>query len=118
MFKESLYHAGIKGMKWGVVKQRAEEASSFVKAGHAVNDSVEKMRNAKKSKAKASAMSDEELKKRVMRMNLEQQYSTLSSSQKSKGYTYTKNALEVAGGALAVVGSIASIAVAMKSLKE
>lgn len=112
-----LCHFGIKGMKWGVIKDRANVASSMVKGGHSVNEGIANVRNSKaSSRSKISVMSDQELQERVRRMNLEQQYASLTASQKSRGYNYVKGALEIAGGTLAVAGSIATIASALKKV--
>lgn len=111
-----LCHFGIKGMKWGILKDRANDASSIVRGGHSVNEGVANIHNSKLSRSKMSVMSDKELQERVRRMNLEQQYTSLTASQKSRGYTYVKGALEIAGGTLAVAGSIATIAAALKKV--
>lgn len=109
-----LVHFGIKGMKWGVIKDNANDASSIVKGGHAVNEGFATVRKSKLSRSNVSAMSDEEIQERIRRINLEQQYTSLTASQKSRGYEYVKGALEIAGGAVAVAGSIATIAAALK----
>lgn len=111
-----LCHFGIKGMKWGVIKDRTNDASSIVKGGHTVNEGIENIRNSKSSRSKMSAMSDEELQERIRRINLEQQYTSLTASQKSRGYTYVKNALEIVGGTVAIAGSIAAIAAELKKV--
>ena len=111
-----LCHHGIKGMRWGVIRDRSNDASSIVKGGHTVNDGIASIHNYKESRSKMSVMSDEELQERIRRLNLEQQYSALANSQKSRGYTYVKGALEIAGGAVAVAGSIATIAAAFKTV--
>lgn len=54
-----LYHYGIKGMKWGVRKQREPSEK-------------------KSKKKRLKDMSDEELSKKLKRMNLENQYKKLT----------------------------------------
>ena len=62
-------------------------------------------------------MSDSELKERVKRLNLEQQYSQLTSGNVSRGENYVRNTLEIAGSALAITSSAIAIAVGIKQLK-
>ncbi|GHU53525.1 hypothetical protein AGMMS49975_11800 [Clostridia bacterium] len=56
----------------------------------------------KKKKVKLADMSDDELKARISRLNLEQQYSKLAPSIIDRGKTYAKNGLKIAGGAAAL----------------
>ena len=68
-----LYHFGVKGMKWGVRKDRKRSDSK---------DYTESRDLLKKSPNK---LSNAELRKINERLNLEQQYSNLTTSQKQKG---------------------------------
>jgi hypothetical protein len=77
-----LEHFGVKGMKWGVRRSRKELSAGRSSLG----------------KAKAKDMSDDDLKRAVNRMNMEQQYNRMRS--KNPGL-----ALMAAGAAFA--GSIA-----------
>lgn len=69
-----------------------------------------------------SQMSDKDLRDRINRELLEQQYSKLfadtSAEQVSKGRAILKDTLEVAGNVLAITGSVLSIALAVKKLKD
>ena len=62
-------------------------------------------------------MSDEELRAKVNRMNLEQQYSSLNANQVSKGQSYAQSTLEITGSVLAIGASAAAILLAAKQLK-
>lgn len=68
-----------------------------------------------------SQMSDKELRDKINRELLEQQYNKLfadtSPVQISKGRSILKDTLEVAGSILAIAGSSLSIALAIKELK-
>lgn len=76
-----LYHFGVKGMKWGVRKDRKRSASS--KRSRSDSKDYEESRDLlKKSPNK---LSNAELRKINERLNLEQQYSNLTTSQKQKG---------------------------------
>jgi hypothetical protein len=97
-----LEHVGVKGMKWGVRKDRKSsknqrDVTVVTKPGKGVvkttggkghTPSEDALRKATvKQKAKGSstdALSNEELKRVVERMNLEQQYKKLSSQQKTQ----------------------------------
>lgn len=68
-----------------------------------------------------SKMSDKDMRDRINRELLEQQYNKLfantSPLQVSKGRTILKDTLEVAGSVLAITGSSLSIALAIKELR-
>lgn len=121
----TLQHHGIKGQKWGVrrtpeqlqrVRGNIDTASGIVKEAKNINNSVSNIRSSAKKKD-LSKMTDQELRDRVNRMNLEQQYSQLSSNKVSKGESYVRNTLEIAGSTLAVASSAIAIAVGIKQLK-
>lgn len=125
MENAELTHHGIKGMHWGVIRtpeqlQRAQghisTASNIVKEAKNINNSVSNIRSNTKKK-NLSTMSDQELRDRVNRLNLEQQYTQLSGNKVSKGQQYVRNTLEVAGSTLAIAGSIVGIAAGIKQLK-
>lgn len=68
-----------------------------------------------------SKMSDKDMRDRINRELLEQQYNklfaTTSPAQVSKGRAMLKDTLEVAGSLLAITGSSLSIALAIKELR-
>lgn len=68
-----LYHFGVKGMKWGVRKDRKRSDNK---------DYTESRDLLKKSPNK---LSNAELRKINERLNLEQQYSNLTTTQKQRG---------------------------------
>lgn len=101
-----LYHAGIKGMRWGVrrfqnpdgtltaagKKRQAKEASKS-------DDHVEASRIKKK---KISEMSNSELKKLNERTRLEQEYSRLNKGPIRKGWAFVAGAVGIMSTTLAL----------------
>lgn len=63
-------------------------------------------------------MSDNDLRARVNRMNLERQYSDLTANQVSRGRASLSSILESVGGALGIASSAVGIAVAIRELKK
>lgn len=73
----------------------------------------------KKEKLDLSKMTDQELRDRINRTNLERQYNEMfaPSVKTSKGRQYVSNILDVAGSTLAVGSSALAIALAIKELR-
>jgi len=75
-----LEHYGVKGMKWGVRRSREQiDADSADKAvARELNKKI------KKNRGNTNALSNQELQSVITRMNLEQQYSNLTTKQNGK----------------------------------
>ena len=125
MATEYLSHYGVAGMHWGVQRTEAQlgtdkkvldASSAAVRESKNINTAIRGARTTNKLK-EAESLTDQELKDRVARMNLEQQYSNLSAAKTSKGQAYVQNILDVGGSVLAIAGSAAAIALAVKQLK-
>lgn len=97
-------------------KTGVENARTIVKETSNITDSVHTMKLAVQP-MELEKMSDQELRERVNRLNLEQQYSALTAAQKSRGEAYLKSTLDIAGSTLAIGASALTIAVAIKKLK-
>lgn len=67
--EDFIAHFGVRGMKWGVRKRSSGGKKATV---------------GKKSKGKVSDMSDEELGKKVKRMNMEKQYKDLKKNKRDQ----------------------------------
>jgi len=84
MYTDELYHWGVKGMKWGVRRYQNKDGTltpagkkHYAGDGNAGKD-TEKVEYAPRRTGKdASAYTDEELRARIQRMQMEDQYRTL-----------------------------------------
>lgn len=137
----NLAHVGIKGMKWGVRryqnkdgtltpagrKKKLENTKRLVDASAKATNQVqtynkENLRSKpnKKIKMDLKDISDQELRDKINRANLENQYTNLfgkDSRKVSKGREYATKVLDVVGPTLTMTGSALAIALAIKELK-
>ena len=145
MYEETNYliHYGTLGMRWGFrkhvdpsgnfedtfqrpkrkpmttqqlggVKGALTNIDSGTSAGKRLVNISEKVL---KKKTDLSQMSDEDLRKKVSRMSLEQSYRSLSSVDKSRGAETTRNILESVGAVVTVGSSAVAIAMGIKALR-
>ena len=133
-----LYHHGIKGMKWGVrrtpaqlghdtggvdlqkAKKKVEAANTIVNESQNINRHVSNKKQKKMQKQQvqnAKAMTDQELRERVNRLNMEQQYARLTTEQMNAGKTNVDAVLNRVGTAVAITNSALAIALAVQKLK-
>ena len=133
-----LYHHGIKGMKWGVrrtpaqlghdtgkidlqkTKKKVDAANTIVNETRNINNNVSKKQAKKAQKqkmAEVKSMSDKELRERVNRLNMEQQYMRMSSEQMNVGRANVNSVLNNVGTVVNVASSALAIAVAIQKLK-
>lgn len=97
-----LEHHGIKGQKWGI---RNKRRSNNVK-------------ESKSSKPNAKELSDEELRKAVNRMQMENQYKTLiNNSKKKRGSEFVKSVGLNVAKTTATALVTQQVAVALKKAK-
>ena len=92
--ENELYHFGIKGMRWGVRRYQNPDGS-LTNAGkkrlskrhtsNEENDSSNKSSTKSSSTKTVKEMSDDELRQAITRIQLEQQYKSLSPKNVSKG---------------------------------
>lgn len=130
-----LYHYGVKGMKWGVRKDRigkaidrngdryrrvAREGSSVANASAEGLRKVGSSRMSKKRTSDMKNMSDKELRDKINRMNMEQQYSRMVSSESkvNRGRDFAVNSLQIAGAVLGVGASAMTIAISIREMKK
>lgn len=117
-----LKHYGVKGMRWGVRKDRVSRARAQAKQDkkdEKQKPNVEREIHVKigSRKKKISKMTTEELKARIERLELEKKVRDLESGksgqQVQKGKSYTQKVLETSGDIFVktAVGAIATIVV-------
>ena len=94
-----LQHHGIKGMKWGVRRYRNRDGSLTPAGKKRYNDSEPAHEHHKRvyDGKKASQLSDQELRDRLNRLNMEKQYNQLTQQETSPGKKFIKDALYNAG---------------------
>lgn len=117
-YSDDLYHSGVKGQKWGIRRYQYEDGTltplgkihyGAQKVGQAIGSAIKKAHDSRVEKYKKthpSAMSDEELKAALNRVNMEKQYLQAREDVKRqsghyKAREYVQNILEEGGKTLA-----------------
>lgn len=103
LVKQFIEHHGVKGQKWGV---RRKDTSTNSSSGPRKLSSI--------TSENTKHLTNDELRKIIERMNLDRQFSELTSAKTHAGRKYTKTLLENSGKT--AVGVLVS-AVATKAVK-
>lgn len=100
---DTIAHYGVKGMKWGVRKQRPTSSGKRKGKTNArrIYEKISGKKDAQKKpkttssprKKRASEMSDEELRSVINRMQMERTYAQLTSKEVSKGRKFVNDVL-------------------------
>ena len=98
-----LYHHGVKGMKWGVRKTPVRSSSGATRKRKSNTLSLFKKKKTTRKVSSANSspaqtkyikdMSDDELRKRIERVRLEQQYQQLNPKTVSRGQRIAKRVM-------------------------
>ena len=111
---DELYHFGVKGMKWGVRRKRNNSTPNTRKHINIKTQKKEPVeihddyKNAHSKKSVVS-MSDAELRARINRIQMEEQYAKLAPTGIRRGQTYTQNLLKTAGTIATATGTAITI---------
>lgn len=99
-----------------VVGKGLDTASKSISVAKKVSKIADDKRAVKRAKTKLENMSDDNLKKMVDRMDLEQQYSSLKRENVSRGKVQARDVLAIAGDVMAVSASAVGLAAGIKLL--
>ena len=127
-----LMHYGVKGMKWGVRKDRYKKAfrpgpkgrpSAAEASTRASNDllsSTKRLVSRKKRRPKQdySRISNSELQRRINRLQMEKRYSELTEPEYSRRKQRVLDFLDVAGDFMAIGASAAVIGTQVYKIKH
>lgn len=100
---------------WGSIKSQGEAINTSTTTA---STATSRLATGTQYNKKAKSMSDEELRKAIARMELEQHYSRLNPSTTSKGASAASNILTTIGSVAAVAASVATVALAVKEFKK
>ena len=100
---DELTHYGVIGMKWGIRRYQPYpkgQSGKGVYKGKTKPPKVKKTHLSKKKQAEADmkSMTDQELRQRINRLQMEKQYKQLTAKEKSKG-------VKIAGSVLSKIGN-------------
>lgn len=108
MNNNELRHYGILGMKWGVRRTPAQLARARGKTSSSSESVHEDYKKAHDNKS-IKSMSDAELRSKLNRIQMEQQYSRLNPGTVTKGKNTVNKILKTAGTVAATTGTILTL---------
>lgn len=93
-----------------------DETEEIISGVSRISSTVAKVRSSGKREEKV--LSDEELRKRISRLELERRYADLSSLDVTRGKITASDILDTAGDLIGIVGGVATIIGIVKKLKS
>lgn len=99
-----------------VAGQGIDAASRASRLAKKIDSKTQDKKGAKEARKKLESMSDADLIREVDRLNLEQQYSRLQSSDVQRGKVRASDVLDIAGDVVGIGASAVAIAVGIKKL--
>lgn len=106
MNEDYLCHHGVKGMKWGIRKNRRTSSGIFSrkskKKTEKQNVKSEKKQEQKRPKKRLKDLSDAELQNKIRRLQMEKQYRDLKRDEVSVGKKLLGDILKTSGKTLGV----------------
>ncbi len=100
----------------GTVSQGFNTVSKSAQTANKIADVARNKKDAKRSRAKLSSMSDQDLKETVNRMDMERQYANLKRDTVDRGKVNVTKVLEITGDVVQVGASAVMLAVGIKKL--
>ena len=110
-------YASTRRANMGDIDQIAKNADKIPSNAKSIVEGTRRIKG-KKNGPDLSKYSDEELRKKVNRLNLEQQYSRLTADNKSRGQEKVDGILQVAGGVTGIAASGATIGYIIWKIKH
>jgi len=104
--KNELIHYGVLGMKWGVRRTLAQLARARRRS---MTDEPHEDYKEAHTRKSVKSMSDAELRYRLIRLQMERQYSQLSDSSVNKGKEYAQKVFKAGTTVAAVTGTALTI---------
>lgn len=134
---EELYHYGVKGMKWGIRRSPAQlgHKTGTKKKKTSVVDAVKKIsqkrqqakaektarkeaRKTSRKKKSVAEMSDDELRERIARLELEKRYRDLTPKQTHRGRDFVISVLENSGRNIATQTTTYAMGTAVNKIAQ
>lgn len=115
MDSNTIYHYGIKGMKWGIRRYQNKDGT-LTNAGKARlknNNVKEKRKTDSKSRR---TMSEADLKKKIERLKLERQLKDLTDEDVSPGKKFVKDVLSASGKKVLTAAAAGTMAYLVKAI--
>lgn len=116
---ESIMHYGVKGMRWGVRKERQTSSGERGKKATTKRtyDSIREKMRAKRPKP-ASEMSDKELRDAINRLQMEKTYSQLSAGTVKQGQAFVGKVLKGSASTVATAFAVKGMTKAVEQLMK
>ena len=102
----------------GKAKDSLEAGEHAARTVAKMDSDKKKKKHREETKEAVSEMSDEEIKKRISRMQLERQYADLTAEDTSSGWETVGNILSVTKDVVIIAGGIATIAATVHTLNK
>lgn len=111
MDNNELYHYGVLGMKWGVRKDRGGGVSKTGRRRKSMKERPPAHEDYKKAHSKKSVreMSDEELRSRINRLDMERRYKDLKPNTKNRGRRYVNDIIKTGTTIATITGTALTI---------